>query len=566
MDPAALAWMSAAGLAYQGGRLLAFRSALSRWGHRPTAQVAGALGGFGVEVPAFVATTKGASVALGREVDLSAGAWRDELVGAGLVLGALKLSGWGSHVGMQRLYGKGPAPAITQGVAQQTGMLGGIMGGHYLEGKYHGQAFPGGAEFFSQSLATLFQFNIAGAMLPHLAPNMHRMQQTIATQGSARGVAVGVGDPQSSVFGGAHADRARLAGPWQKQFAWAMGGDLKDPSVAMMASMDKIHPWTDRVRDGGHWSAREYEKAKEEIEELKPKEAKRLLPRIEKGLQHASPRVRIDNVILMAYLATKADAMGMTYATLRLAGMLQDSHPEVRSQAGFVLTEILRQGDIKNNATLIWDSLLTPSVQPQPLKQLIQKLSGESRSLPPPLEGLERGEIILATTLLMFRLESMDLEKIARAFPVFVHLLPRIPGPSQDRFISRGARAVAEAISENKQQKIYEQNFWVDQLLRVLEGRSLSTRFPEQKMAYLALKEIFYRFLASGRKGEVAKRLMAWRALQRVQNQLETEGFGSLDRDFHKILSGLAGESLESFAEWFQTHVAPSRYHRMVED
>lgn len=132
------------------------------------------LGGFVLEVPVFVATTKGLSLMMNRKIETGADAWSEEMRGAALVLGALKLSGWGSHATLQRFYGTRGAPILTQKIANQMGMMGGISAGHFLEAQWRGKNSGKGWELFYQSLSTLVQFNFAGALLPLVAPGLHR--------------------------------------------------------------------------------------------------------------------------------------------------------------------------------------------------------------------------------------------------------------------------------------------------------------------------------------------------------------------------------------------------------
>ncbi|MDX1387384.1 MAG: hypothetical protein R3257_07315, partial [bacterium] len=200
-DPAALSGMLMAGASFGVGRLFFSRLAGSQIKNPYLIRSLGSLGGFAVEVPAFVAGSKTVGMVLGRPADFRPSTLKEEMAGAALVLGSLKLTGWGTFQSLRRFYGPKPAPALTQGVAIQSGMLGGIMGGHYLEGNYHGQEFPGGAEFFSQSLATLFQFNIAGSMLPHLAPGLHRLQQKFSQHETTRRVLSAWAPPRTLPWG-----------------------------------------------------------------------------------------------------------------------------------------------------------------------------------------------------------------------------------------------------------------------------------------------------------------------------------------------------------------------------
>ncbi|MDX1386130.1 MAG: MaoC family dehydratase, partial [bacterium] len=184
-DPAALAGMASAGAAFQGGRLLSARLAMKGLQNPGAIQTLGALGGFAVEVPAFVASSKGVNALMGRPVAWQGEAWAEEMKGAALILGALKLSGFSSAYlsrPLQSRYG------FVRPVATQAGMFGGIYAGHHLEGQWLQGHAPDATTNFYQSLLTLFQFNVAGAMLPYVAPGLHHASQglNLRTQGEIR--------------------------------------------------------------------------------------------------------------------------------------------------------------------------------------------------------------------------------------------------------------------------------------------------------------------------------------------------------------------------------------------
>ncbi|MCE9625121.1 MAG: aminotransferase class I/II-fold pyridoxal phosphate-dependent enzyme [Deltaproteobacteria bacterium] len=137
-------------------------------------------GAFFLEIPAFWATGKGL-----REV-LSPGSQRwdaetnlSELAGAGLTLGALKLTGFLSGAAYQRF--AGPAGAVGERPMQhlftQTGMLTGILLGRRLEEGVGLRRPVDGATTLVDSLVMLLQFHVGG-----------RLSQSLMGDGFARGV------------------------------------------------------------------------------------------------------------------------------------------------------------------------------------------------------------------------------------------------------------------------------------------------------------------------------------------------------------------------------------------
>jgi len=129
-------------------------------------------GAFLFEVPAFWATGKGL-----REV-LAPGSQRwdlatnlHELAGAGLTLGALKLTGYASQSLFRRMHGLAPfeVPAslglrFSQSVFHQAGMLGGILIGNRLETLAGLRRPVDGATTLVDSLVTLLQFHVGGRL------------------------------------------------------------------------------------------------------------------------------------------------------------------------------------------------------------------------------------------------------------------------------------------------------------------------------------------------------------------------------------------------------------------
>lgn len=179
MEPTALFGMGMASAAFRVTRL----AALSRLASTPTANlltrgfgaraVAGLMG-FGVEAAVFPMATRLGNVALGRELDWSLNQVGREVAGSFLVLGAMKLAGFGATSAFNRAHGISPATGaatrltglsrLTQRVLPQLGMLGGIYGGHLLEEASGLRPHTPGATSFVDSLALLVQFNVAGRL------------------------------------------------------------------------------------------------------------------------------------------------------------------------------------------------------------------------------------------------------------------------------------------------------------------------------------------------------------------------------------------------------------------
>lgn len=131
-------------------------------------------GAFLAEVPVFWGTTKGLNEVLhpGQQAWDARSNLR-ELAGLALTLGALKLSGaatgsfarWAHQPNaagqVTRLTG---LAGVSQRLAPQVGMLGGIMIGHKLEETAGLRRHVDGATFLTDSFVTLAQFNVGGAM------------------------------------------------------------------------------------------------------------------------------------------------------------------------------------------------------------------------------------------------------------------------------------------------------------------------------------------------------------------------------------------------------------------
>ncbi len=129
-------------------------------------------GAFFFEVPAFWATGKGLREALSpgsQRWDLATNL--HELAGAGLTLGALKLTGYASQGLFRRVHGLSAfeVPAslglrLSHSAFHQAGMLGGILLGHHLETLAGLRRPVDGATTLVDSLVTLLQFNVGGRL------------------------------------------------------------------------------------------------------------------------------------------------------------------------------------------------------------------------------------------------------------------------------------------------------------------------------------------------------------------------------------------------------------------
>jgi len=170
-DPVSLAAMGLAGAVFRMTRL----AVLSRLSLSPTAgfftrglgarAVAG-LAGFALEAPAFTLSGRLGAEAMGHSQDWSPQVLGRDLASSFLVLGGLKLAGWGSGALYQR-FGRGlgsPSATTLQALFQQGGMLGGILLGHGLE-RWAGLRTPSDrATTLLDSLALLLQFHVAGRL------------------------------------------------------------------------------------------------------------------------------------------------------------------------------------------------------------------------------------------------------------------------------------------------------------------------------------------------------------------------------------------------------------------
>ncbi len=125
------------------------------------AQASAGVLGFFAEAAAFPLATRMGAAALGRDLDWNPNLVAREVASSFLVLGAMKLTGWGAGAAYQRSAGRGLA---LPGPIQQGAMLGGILLGHRLEETVGLRAHVDGATTLTDSLALLLQFNVAGRL------------------------------------------------------------------------------------------------------------------------------------------------------------------------------------------------------------------------------------------------------------------------------------------------------------------------------------------------------------------------------------------------------------------
>lgn len=173
-EPGALFAMGAAGAVYRVTRLATLSRLAGSSSPSLLAQVFGAgrlasLAGFAAEAPAFVAAGRLAGAALGHRQEGSAGAWGRDLASSYLMLGGLRLAGWGGRSVLRNIagpVGAGGVPPLRV-LVQQGAMLTGILLGHTLE-QYAGlRPAHDGATTLTDSLALLLQFHVAGNLARH---------------------------------------------------------------------------------------------------------------------------------------------------------------------------------------------------------------------------------------------------------------------------------------------------------------------------------------------------------------------------------------------------------------
>ncbi len=186
-NPLAMAGMGLGTLAFttvRGGVLARLLAASGRswpcspWGARA---VAGTLG-FTAENLAFVYSGRILRQLSGQPVDWSSSAQGRELAGSALLLGALRLTGWGTR----SLVGRHPVPTYPaiQNTLHQAGMFGGLVLGHRMEEWTGLRPHVDGATTLIDSLAMLLQFNVAGRLTHQvLGPRWGALQRELQVRG-----------------------------------------------------------------------------------------------------------------------------------------------------------------------------------------------------------------------------------------------------------------------------------------------------------------------------------------------------------------------------------------------
>ncbi len=157
-DPAALAAMTAGGLAYRTARLgiaaKLLQASASPWTRGMAAKGLAIGAGFGAELFAF--TSVGRALSSGHPAS-----WSEDLAHASLTLGALKLSGAAGNALAVRTLGAMPRSALAQGLFQQSALLSGILLGAELE-KAAGLREENLDSW--EALTTLLHFNVGGQL------------------------------------------------------------------------------------------------------------------------------------------------------------------------------------------------------------------------------------------------------------------------------------------------------------------------------------------------------------------------------------------------------------------
>ncbi|MCC7345467.1 MAG: hypothetical protein IT573_11050 [Deltaproteobacteria bacterium] len=170
LEPSTLFAMGAAGAVYRMTRLTTLRGLLQLppglLTRGPGLKGAAALAGFALEAPAFALGAKLGGAALGRGQDWRGETFGREVASSYLVLGGLKLAGWGGSAANRRFVA--PVGALREGplqmLFQQGALLTGIQLGHALEERLGLRPRLDGATTLVDSLALLLQFHVAGAL------------------------------------------------------------------------------------------------------------------------------------------------------------------------------------------------------------------------------------------------------------------------------------------------------------------------------------------------------------------------------------------------------------------
>ncbi len=247
-DPANLMAMVLAGSVYRLTRAGVLSRLLASPAANPLtrgfgARALAAVSGFALEAPVFTLGGKAAGAALGRPQAWDSESFGRELASSYLVLGGLKLAGWGSQAVYRRLVDPVGANLVfapmqggggrTQGsplqlLFQQGGMLSGILIGHSLEERLGLRPRQDGATTLTDSLATLLQFHVAGRLTcSAFGEGFHRWERgldALAERVAQNGPPLF--RPPAPVLLGATPARASLASPpvADSGMLWAMSG------------------------------------------------------------------------------------------------------------------------------------------------------------------------------------------------------------------------------------------------------------------------------------------------------------------------------------------------------
>ena len=241
-DPTMLFAMGTAGTVFRMTRLATLSRLASTSSPGFVTQLLGAgrvasLTGFALEAPAFTLAARLGNEALGRSQDWSGSALGRDVASSYLVLGGLKLAGWGSGAIHRRLAGPVGAEQVSplRTLFQQGGMLTGIMLGHTLEEHVGLRPRHDGATTLTDSLAMLLQFNVAGRLTrrafgPRFAAwerGLDLQAETLARPPRPSGRSLGLGG--APVFAMASPAGRVPAGPGRGLEAWL-------PNAVLMSS------------------------------------------------------------------------------------------------------------------------------------------------------------------------------------------------------------------------------------------------------------------------------------------------------------------------------------------
>jgi len=234
-DPAALTAMALAGSVYRLTRAGALSRLLASSAANPLtrgfgARALAAVSGFALEAPVFTLSGKATGAALGRPQAWDAASFRRELASSYLVLGGLKLAGWGSGTAYRRIADSVGAvrERPLRVLFQQGGMFSGILLGHSLEERLGLRPRQDVATTLTDSLATLLQFHVAGRLTRRaFGEGFHRWERGL--DALAERVAQGgppLFRPPAPVLLGAAPARISLASPSvaDSGMLWAMSG------------------------------------------------------------------------------------------------------------------------------------------------------------------------------------------------------------------------------------------------------------------------------------------------------------------------------------------------------